>query len=170
MAVGEYRRCEWRRRGIRGKVSGPPVEREKEREAEMRDGLTQWGKRERNDGRNGERESDGGTRGREKIFANTRDDFPSGTGKEKDRHQEVEKTRTLKCHRAILIYGGREIGGGPNFEPESTRGRKSRNFCTNFQRRDASRMARDKKAASAPWPRRAFNRHAEGQDEKTRKS
>lgn len=39
--------------------------------------------------------------------------------KKREKSKKVEETRTLKCHRAILIYDGREIGSGRNFQAES---------------------------------------------------
>lgn len=83
------------------------VGRKRQRETDMRDGPRER-KEDGNDRRYGKRESDGGTAKVEKIFANMRDERHGEAGREK---RSRGKTRAVKCHRAILIYGGREIGG-----------------------------------------------------------
>jgi len=109
-----------------------------EKEREERDRYERWSKREKEK----ERET---TRGiSEKVtakrrgwkkYSRIRGTIPAARRNgERERLREVGKTRTVKCHRAILIYDGREIGG-VQLRAESVRCRKPRNFCSNFHRR-----------------------------------
>lgn len=79
----------------------------------------------------------------------------------------MEKTRTLKCHQAILIYGGREIGREQTSTPCD---RKPRNFCSNFHRRvSRKRLAIKKMFLATLSALTGTDTREEGNEEKLRK-
>lgn len=157
MAVGEYRRCEWRRRGIRGKVSGLPVEREKEREADMRDGLTQWGKGERN-------ETEGTASGKVTAERGSRKNIREYEGRFSQRYGERERspgggentrTKMSSSDPDLRRQGNRRWARTSSPSPRAAGNREI--FAPTFTSGAPRGWLAIKKAASAPWPRRSFN-------------
>lgn len=81
--------------------------RERERESDMRNGLKER-KKITMEGRVSEKVTTE-RRGWKKYSPRT---IPAAWGdRARGKSREAGKTRAVKCHRAMLIYGGREIGG-----------------------------------------------------------